>query len=85
MEEKLNKYDELVEKADIVRNVGKKIIEIVRGNESSINWYRTYMAEKIEENPDYDCGYYTEQIAELEKENQLVLEVEKMFWDRYVF
>jgi electron transfer flavoprotein alpha/beta subunit len=83
--ETMKKYDELVEKAQLVRNVGKKITDIISGNESSIDWYRSYMAEKVAENPDWDCSYYNEQIAELEKENVMVREVEKIFWDKYVF
>ena len=36
-------------------------------------------------NPDWDCSYYNEQIAELEKENAMVREIEKLFWGKYVF
>ena len=79
------KYDELVEKAQLVRNVGKKIEDIIGGNNASIDWYRSYMADKIAANPDYDCSYYNEQIEQLEKENKMVREVEKMFWNKYVF
>lgn len=83
--ETMKKYDELVEKAQLVRNVGKKITDIISGNESGIDWYRSYMAEKVAENPDWDCSYYNELIAELEKENTMVREVEKIFWNKYVF
>lgn len=81
----MKKYDDLAEKAQIIRNVGKKIVDIIDGNQSSIDWYRSYMAEKVAENPEWDCSYYNEQIEELEKENVMVREVEKLFWAKYVF
>lgn len=81
----MKKYDDLMEKAQLVRNVGKKITDIIDSNNSSIDWYRSYMADKIAANPDLDCSYYNEQIDELEKENAIIREVEKMFWSKYVF
>ena len=81
----MKKYDDLVEKAQLVRNVGKKITDIIDSNNSSIDWYRSYMADRIAANPDWDCSYYNEQIDELEKENAIIREVEKMFWNKYVF
>ena len=83
--ETMKKYDALVEKAQLVRNVGKKITDIISGNESSIDWYRSYMAKNVAENPDWDFSYTNAQIEELEKENEIVREIERFFWNKYVF
>ena len=79
------KYEDLVEKAQLIRSVGLKLSSMIEGNISSIDWYKDYLAKKVEENPDFDCQYTQEQIEELEKENAMIREVEKMFWNKYVF
>ena len=85
MSEMMKKYEDLVEKAKIIANVGKKIADLIEGNNSSINWYQSYMQEKIADNPDYDIRWELESMEELRKENVMLMEVEKTFWQKHVF
>jgi hypothetical protein len=76
------KYEDLVEKAQLIRAVGLKLNSLIEGNISSIDWYREYLAKKVEENPDFDCQYTQEQIEELEKENHMLQEIDTIFWEK---
>ena len=77
------KYDDLVEKAQLIRSVGNKLADLVANNESSIDWYREYLAKKVEENPDFDCSYTNEQIDQLADEIALIQDIEDMFWKKH--
>ena len=79
------KYDNLVEKAQLIKSVGQKINELIEANDHSIEWYQDYIAKNLEENPDWDASYSRDQIEELEKENKLIREVEEAFWKKHVF
>lgn len=79
------KYDNLVEKAQLIKSVGQKINDLIEANDRSIEWYQSYIAQHLEENPDWDASYSRGQIEELEKENKLIREVEDAFWKKHVF
>lgn len=79
------KYDNLVEKAMLIKSVGDKINDLIQANDRSIEWYQDYIAKHLEENPDWDDTYSRGQIEELEKENKLIREVEETFWKKHVF
>lgn len=79
------KYDNLVEKAQLIKSVGQKINDLIEANDRSIEWYQEYITQHLEENPDWDASYSRGQIEELEKENNLIREVEEAFWKKHVF
>lgn len=79
------KYDNLVEKAQLIKSVGQKIGDLIEANDRSIEWYQNYIAQHLEEDPDWDASYSQSQILELENENDLIREVEEDFWKKHVF
>lgn len=79
------KYDNLVEKAQLIKSVGQKIGDLIEANNRSIEWYQEYIAKHLEEDPDWDASYSQSQILELENENDLIREVEEDFWKKHVF
>lgn len=85
MDEMTKKYDGLLEKAQTIRSVGQKLADLIKQNQASIEWYEKYIADKLAENPDYDGSYHQQSISELEKENNMLRDVEAMFWKKYVF
>lgn len=81
----MDKYDNLVEKAQLIKAVGSKINDLIDANNRSIEWYKTYIEEHLAENPDWDASYSQGQIEELEKENAMIREVEEAFWKKHGF
>lgn len=85
MEERLKKYESLEEKANIVKCVGEKILDLIETNNVSMEWYERFIAGKLAENPEADVGYLRERINHLEKENEIIMELEMFFWNKYAF
>ena len=83
MEETRKKYTELEEKADIISSVGKKLCDLVEQNLSSICFYEGEIAKAVETGQ--DNKFYASMIVKLEKENELLRQIESQFWASHVF
>lgn len=84
-ETKAKKYEDLEEKAKIIRGVGEKILGLIGTNVQSIKWYENRIEEILTLNSEADVNYLREMISQLYKENELIAELEKSFWAKYVF
>lgn len=84
-ETKAKKYEDLEEKAKTIRGVGEKILGLIGTNVQSIKWYENRIEEILTLNSEADVNYLREMISQLYKENELIAELEKSFWAKYVF
>lgn len=83
MEEIKKKYAELEEKAEVISSVGKKLCDLVEQNLSGIRFYEGEIAKAAEIGQ--DNKFYVSMIVKLEKENELLREIESRFWETNVF
>lgn len=85
MEEKNKKYDELLEKAQLIKSVGQKFNGLIEDNNYSIDYYNKEIERKLSSNQEADISWMRYNIEILEKENKLIAEVETNFWKTHVF
>lgn len=78
MDEIRKAYEEYCDKAEAVKEVGKKILDLIEMNNNSIKRY----AEARETEPDSD--YYDSWAEELKTENEMLLELERYHRGRFL-
>lgn len=76
MEEALRGYERYERRAAAVKEVGSKLVELIKSNISAIERYKKYIADAGE---DKDTSYYQKQIEELAEENALLLDIEQYY------
>lgn len=85
MEEKLKKYGDLEQKAQVIKGVGEGLLGLIQSNNRSIEWYENRVNEVRGANPDADVDSLEEVINQLVEENKLIAKLEEKFWAEYVF
>lgn len=85
MEEKLKKYGDLEQKAQVIKGVGEGLLGLIQSNNRSIEWYENRVNEVRSANPDADVDSLEEVINQLVEENKIIAKLEEKFWAEYVF